>query len=126
MDIFESLENLNVSEECFDEIINIVEEIIAETSGQLRNNLIAGREHQVMVTGRKKDVTKAARSAAEAKAGKHFGAEPTAEQAKFLRAERQAKIQHDAAKDKLNRARSLVDRLNKRVKSTKDVYIDKV
>ena len=32
MDIFESLENLNVSEECFDEIMGIVEEIIAETN----------------------------------------------------------------------------------------------
>jgi hypothetical protein len=30
MDIFESLENLNVSEECFDEIIGIVEELINE------------------------------------------------------------------------------------------------
>ena len=30
MDIFESLENLNVSEECFDEIMDIVEEIINE------------------------------------------------------------------------------------------------
>ena len=30
MDIFESLENLNVSEECFDFIINMVEEIINE------------------------------------------------------------------------------------------------
>ena len=32
MDIFESLENLNVSEECFDEIVGIVEEIINEVS----------------------------------------------------------------------------------------------
>ena len=30
MDIFESLENLNVSEECFDEIMGIVEELINE------------------------------------------------------------------------------------------------
>ena len=30
MDIFESLENLQVSEECFDEIIGIVEEILSE------------------------------------------------------------------------------------------------
>lgn len=30
MDIFESLENLNVSEECFDDIMGIVEEIIDE------------------------------------------------------------------------------------------------
>ena len=30
MDIFESLENLNVSEECFDEIMGIVEEILSE------------------------------------------------------------------------------------------------
>ena len=30
MDIFESLENLNVSEECFDEIMGIVEELLSE------------------------------------------------------------------------------------------------
>jgi hypothetical protein len=30
MDIFESLENLSVSEECFDEIMGIVEEVINE------------------------------------------------------------------------------------------------
>ena len=30
MNIFESLENLNVSEECFDEIVGLVEEIINE------------------------------------------------------------------------------------------------
>ena len=37
MDIFESLENLNVSEECFDEIMGIVEELLNEkaTVGQL-------------------------------------------------------------------------------------------
>ena len=29
MDIFESLENLNVSEECFDEIMGIVEDIVS-------------------------------------------------------------------------------------------------
>ena len=37
MDIFESLENLNISEECFDEIMGIVEEIFerwAETHNQ--------------------------------------------------------------------------------------------
>ena len=32
MDIFESLENLNVSEECFDEIMGIVEEILSESN----------------------------------------------------------------------------------------------
>lgn len=31
MNIFESLENLNVSEACFNDILNIVEEIISET-----------------------------------------------------------------------------------------------
>ena len=37
MDIFESLENLNVSEECFDEIVGIVEEMLKDrmTVGQL-------------------------------------------------------------------------------------------
>ena len=32
MDIFESLENLNVSEECFDEIMGLVEEILSEST----------------------------------------------------------------------------------------------
>ena len=32
MSIFESLENLNVSEECFDDIVSIVEEIISENA----------------------------------------------------------------------------------------------
>lgn len=32
MDIFESLENLEISEECFDEIMDMVEEIIDETN----------------------------------------------------------------------------------------------
>ena len=31
MDIFESLENLNVSEECYIDILNMVESIISET-----------------------------------------------------------------------------------------------
>ena len=31
MDIFESLENLNVSEECFDEIIGMIEESLYNT-----------------------------------------------------------------------------------------------
>ena len=35
MDIFESLENLNVSEECFDEIMGLVEEVINEVSKEL-------------------------------------------------------------------------------------------
>lgn len=34
MNIFESLENLNVSEECFDEIMGLVEEYISETSNE--------------------------------------------------------------------------------------------
>ena len=34
MNIFESLENLNVSEECFNSIINMVEEIINEVSDE--------------------------------------------------------------------------------------------
>ena len=38
MDIFESLENLPVSEECFDEIMGIVEEIINEVSDRIGRN----------------------------------------------------------------------------------------
>ena len=30
MDIFESLENLNVSEECFEDIVSIVEDILSQ------------------------------------------------------------------------------------------------
>ena len=36
MDIFESLENLNVSEECFDEIMGLVEEVINEGENLLK------------------------------------------------------------------------------------------
>lgn len=36
MDIFESLENLNVSEECFDEIMGLVEELILERNQENR------------------------------------------------------------------------------------------
>jgi hypothetical protein len=37
MDIFESLENLNVSEECFDEIMGIVEDLIDVTQNNLKD-----------------------------------------------------------------------------------------
>ena len=39
MDIFESLENLNVSEECFQSILSIIEEYINETSKDTILNL---------------------------------------------------------------------------------------
>ena len=38
MDIFESLENLNVSEECFEEIMGLVEEVINEVSKDYLND----------------------------------------------------------------------------------------
>ena len=38
MDIFESLENLNVSEACFSEIMDIVEEIINEVSDKWKDD----------------------------------------------------------------------------------------
>ena len=40
MDIFESLENLNVSEGCFDEIVGIVEEIINEQPDIWWNHIV--------------------------------------------------------------------------------------
>lgn len=46
MNIFESLENLNVSEECFDEITGIVEEYINEVSSRKVKEYIKGREKQ--------------------------------------------------------------------------------
>ena len=39
MNIFEELENLGVSEECFDEIMGIVEEIISEDVEELKKRL---------------------------------------------------------------------------------------
>jgi hypothetical protein len=37
MDIFESLENLNVSEECFEDIVGIVEDLLGVTQKNLKN-----------------------------------------------------------------------------------------
>ena len=37
MDIFESLENLGISEECFNDIMDIVEEILDESSKSIYN-----------------------------------------------------------------------------------------
>ena len=39
MDIFESLENLNVSEECFDEIMGLVEEILDESTDTIYKSI---------------------------------------------------------------------------------------
>ena len=38
MDIFESLENLNVSEECFNDIMGIVEKLIIEADNENNNS----------------------------------------------------------------------------------------
>lgn len=50
MDIFESLENLNVSEECFNDIMNVVEEILSErdmfTRPKAAKNSIEGRQRK--------------------------------------------------------------------------------
>lgn len=51
MDIFESLESLNISEECFSDILNIVEEVISEylTVGKVKgaiNNSLKDRVQQ--------------------------------------------------------------------------------
>ena len=53
MDIFESLENLNVSEECFDEIMGLVEELLSE-GGNLYQTVEkqARKKYPVMITGR--------------------------------------------------------------------------
>jgi benzoyl-CoA reductase/2-hydroxyglutaryl-CoA dehydratase subunit BcrC/BadD/HgdB len=37
MDIFESLENLNVSEECFNDIVGVVEDLIGVTQKNLKD-----------------------------------------------------------------------------------------
>ena len=43
MNIFESLENLNVSEECFDEIMGIVEELLSEENRALWGATLGGK-----------------------------------------------------------------------------------
>jgi hypothetical protein len=40
MDIFESLENLQVSEECFEDIIELVEVCLSEDSNEIENRII--------------------------------------------------------------------------------------
>ena len=45
MSIFENLENLNVSEECFNSIMDIVEEIIYETSAEKIQAVADKRAH---------------------------------------------------------------------------------
>lgn len=55
MDIFESLENLNISEECFNDILNLVEEYISEVKANTLRRAIGNnyedrmnRYHQTM------------------------------------------------------------------------------
>ena len=53
MDIFESLENLNVSEECFNDIISIVEEYINESTREVldaKQNKLWNKANRIMVT----------------------------------------------------------------------------
>ena len=61
MDIFENLENLNVSEECFNDILNIVEEIINEISDDKaqqpwrRKEEIAKKKREKAIGGTEKE-----------------------------------------------------------------------
>ena len=56
MDIFESLENLNVSEECFEDIVGLVEEYLSETNREMRykaaKNSLSQREEQAKKVGK--------------------------------------------------------------------------
>lgn len=47
MDIFESLENLNVSEECFNEIMGIVEELLSEKYEDGYEEAPSGHKHKI-------------------------------------------------------------------------------
>ena len=55
MDIFESLENLPVSEECFDDILSIIEEYIDENE-ELKNRLIA--KHSPILKAKRRQLDK--------------------------------------------------------------------
>jgi hypothetical protein len=46
MDIFESLENINISEECFNSIMSIVEEYINELDDETVDKLLRNRAYQ--------------------------------------------------------------------------------
>ena len=46
MDIFESLKNLNVSEECFDDIVTMVEAVINELDSETEKRALKERERR--------------------------------------------------------------------------------
>lgn len=58
MDIFESLENLNVSEECFEDIMGLVEEIINEVSDEWKQMHLDNAAEKTRYFGRKYDEAK--------------------------------------------------------------------
>jgi hypothetical protein len=91
MSIFESLENLNVSEECFDDIMGIVEEIINEVTSkkwaQSAQNSIYTRRNNV------------AGSKASYETSMQLGADaPSPEQAHMEVARREHKYGRDLAR----------------------------
>lgn len=55
MSILKSLENLSVSEECFDEIMDIVEELLSEGDNIYRPGTYKKDEYSFIATGRGKD-----------------------------------------------------------------------
>lgn len=112
----------NVSEECFNEILDIVEAIINETSPKARQELLNGRNNQVMQAQRNSDIKHAKLEQTKVKRKSDLTGER--KDYKLDNEVKQADRELSAAKAKLKRATSLVNRLNNRVPVTKTKYVD--
>ena len=96
MDIFESLENLNVSEECFKDIINIVEKRINEVSDELADKVLLNRAWNAGVSAGKTLSHKS----------KKLNKEADTNREKFFKSrelwnKRDARLNHSQNKDKM-------------------------
>ena len=125
MNIFESLENLQVSEGCFEDIIGLVEEYISEYTPEQRNALVQARKNKAMETGRQVDIAKAALRQSEEKDGMKFHIDGSSDNTFRAKGNlEKAQVHHRANQAKLNRAQSLVRRLNNRRPVTQVKYTD--
>ena len=115
MNIFENLENLNVSEECFKSIVDIIEGIINETSPEARQSLISGRTNQAA------DADIAAKTAAAmfriAQSNARSDLRNSGRGSELRNNMEQTARESRAEKAKLKRAKALVDRLNRRIRT---------
>ena len=96
--IFESLENLNISEECFDEIMGIVEEIINEVSvkrwRQAAINSLSNRAEENVTAGNQ--LSRAIRRKASNKVRDKYGEKAATAEERLQRAKEIATTMRDS------------------------------